>query len=202
MSNTTNRILALIKENSLTKARLERECGFSNGTIGNWEKGRNKPSYGAIVKIANFFSVSEDYLLGKSESNAVRVPVLGTIPAGIPLEAIEDITDYEEVPQDWARGGKEFFALKIKGESMMPEYRDGDVIILRKQNSCDNNEDCAVMVNGSDATFKRVEWLKGGVLLKPLNPVFESKFYTNEEIENLPVKIIGVFWELRRSRRR
>lgn len=191
----------LCNENNVSPNAVAKAIGISSASVTYWKQG-STPRATAIKKIANYFSVSEDYLLGKSESNAVRVPVLGTIPAGIPLEAIEDITDYEEVPQDWARGGKEFFALKIKGESMMPEYRDGDVIILRKQSSCDNNEDCAVMVNGCDATFKRVEWLKNGVLLKPLNPVFDTKFYSGEEIENLPVKIIGVFWELRRSRKR
>lgn len=192
----------LRNQKKISQQQLANNIGVSRSTVAMWENGNSQPDNEMLLKLSAYFSVSVDYLLGNTANNALRIPVLGTITAGIPLEAIEDIADYEEIPQEWARGGNEFFALKIKGDSMLPEYRSGDVIIFKKQNSCDNNEDCAVMVNGYDATFKRIEWLENGVILKPLNPSFETKFYSNEEIENLPVKIIGVFWELRRSRNR
>lgn len=70
MSKSTEIILKLISEYGITKAQLERECGLANGTIRNWENGRNKPSYGAIVKISKHFNVSEEYILGTSEKTA------------------------------------------------------------------------------------------------------------------------------------
>jgi len=98
--------------------------------------------------------------------------------------------------------GKQFFGLKIKGDSMLPDYKDGDVVIFQKQPDCNNGDDCVVMVNGNDATFKRVFKNDNGILLQPLNPsVCEPTSYNNEEIETLPVKIIGVYEELRRKRK-
>ena len=115
------------------------------------------------------------------------------------MEAIEDIIDYEEVPADWGRGGQEYFALKIRGNSMKPVYLNGDVLIFRRQDTCDSGQDCAVMVNGDDATFKRVRRTSDGVTLQPLNPDFEPRHYTSKEIEELPVRVIGVVVEIRRK---
>ena len=134
-----------------------------------------------------------------SRSNVVRIPVLGNIPAGIPLSAIEDIEGWEELSPDMLRGGKEYFALAIKGDSMMPEYHDSDVLILRKQDSCETGDDCAVMVNGDDATFKCVRRSEKGITLQPLNPTYGPMFFSNEEIMSLPVRIIGVVVEIRRK---
>lgn len=170
-----------------------------------------------MIKIADALNVSvweiigSDYIYdGKDEGkylaeqladqlHPICVPVLGTIPAGVPLEAIEDVLDWEELPAAMARGGKEYFGLKVSGDSMLPDYRDGDVLILRKQDACENGQDCAVMVNSDDATFKRVRISEKGITLMPLNPVYEPLFYSNQEVSELPVRIIGVVVELRRK---
>ena len=189
-------------KHNMSQQKLAESIGVSRSTVAMWENMNSQPDNDMLIRLSNLFGITIDYLLGNETKSAIRVPVLGIIPAGIPIEAIEDILDYEEVPESWGRDGSEFFALKIKGDSMLPEYRDGDIIILKKQNTCDNNEDCAVMVNGDNATFKRVECMNEGVILKPLNPAYDSKFYSSEEIEQLPVRILGVFWELRRSKKR
>lgn len=200
------RIKELRKRYKMTQKQLAEKLFIDQTAVSYWESGKTKPDFEKQQMLADLFDVSVDYLLGRdtvqdNRKKAIRIPVLGVIPAGIPMEAIEEIIDYEEAPESWGKGGNEYFALKIKGESMMPEYRNGDVIIFKKQNTCDNNDDCAVMVNGNDATFKRIEKLSEGIILKPLNPNFESKFYSNNEIAEMPIRIIGVFWELRRSRR-
>lgn len=89
--------------------------------------------------------------------------------------------------------------LRIKGTSMMPEYLDGDTIILEKVDDCESGQDCVVMVNGQDGTFKRVFKNETGIILQPLNPTFSPMVYSNEEIEKLPIKIIGKVVELRRK---
>jgi SOS-response transcriptional repressors (RecA-mediated autopeptidases) len=132
-------------------------------------------------------------------TDVLRIPVYGTIPAGVPMEAIENILGMEEAPAKWSRGGKEYFALKIKGDSMSPMYLDGDVIIFQKTPTCDSGKDCCVVVNGDDSTFKRVFISERGITLQPLNPAHEPRFYTNEEVENLPVEILGTVKELRRT---
>lgn len=82
---------------------------------------------------------------------------------------------------------------------MLPEYRAGDVLILRKQEDCETGDDCAVMVNGSDATFKRIRRNEKGITLQPLNPAYDPTFYTNHEVIDLPVRIIGIVVEVRRK---
>lgn len=130
------------------------------------------------------------------------IPIYGTIPAGIPMEMIDNIIDYEELSPNMFTGDKEYFGLKIKGDSMSPDYLDGDIIILQKTNDCENGDDCVVSIDGTEATFKRVRKNKTGISLYPLNNKYSPRDYTNEEIEKLPVKILGVFEELRRKKKK
>ena len=130
----------------------------------------------------------------------ITVNVYGTIPAGIPLEMIEDVIGTEELPLEASKGNKQFFALKIKGSSMLPEYRNNDIVIFEKIDDCESGEDCVVMVNGNEGTFKKVIKEKNGIILKPLNSEFSPMKFSNEQIKNLPIKILGRFYELRRRR--
>ena len=125
--------------------------------------------------------------------------MLGTIPAGIPIEAIEDILDFEEITEEMASKG-DYFALKVKGNSMMPTILDGDVVIVKRQEDAESGKVCVVVVNGFDATLKEIKKDEQGIWVLPHNPTseFKAKFYTNEEIEKLPVKILGVAVEIRR----
>ena len=158
--------------------------------------------------LANYFDIKKSDLVESKSSeqgngtNSAIVFVYGTIPAGIPMECIEDILDTEEISADMLKGGKQYFGLKIKGDSMEPDYLDGDVIIFQKQDDCENGDDCVVMVNGNDGTFKRVFKNENGIILQPLNNKYQPMIYSNEQIETLPVKILGVFEELRRKKRR
>lgn len=130
------------------------------------------------------------------------VLVYGTIPAGIPVERIEDIIDTEEISESMLNGGKQYFGLKVKGNSMEPEYLDGDTLILEKVDDCENGDDAVIMVNGNEGTFKRVFKSENGVILQPLNPTYSPISYSNKQIEQLPVRIIGVVVEIRRKKRK
>ena len=198
------RIKMLREQRGITQNELAEICKVSDKAVSTWENGRNIPRMGAIQRMADYFGIPKSAIIENivPPVDAIRIPVLGNIPAGIPLSAVEDIEDWEELSPDMLRGGKEYFALAIKGDSMMPEYRDGDVLILRKQDSCETGDDCAVMVNGDDATFKRVRRSEKGIALQPLNPAYDPMFFSNEEIMSLPVRIIGVVVEIRRKIKR
>lgn len=199
-------------ERCISQKKLSEQLFVSQQTVAKWETDKATPNPETITKIAKILNTSLDFLLGLEPSNAepfsyntsrvLKIPIYGYIPAGVPMEAIEDILDYEEAPEEWAVGGREFFGLKIKGDSMEPEYRNGDVIIFLRQSDCENNEDCAIAINGEDWTFKRVEKMSNGILIKPLNPSYESRFFTSQECIELPVEVKGVFWELRRNKRK
>ena len=140
-------------------------------------------------------------LMQKSKSpepTSVRIPVLGSVPAGIPLEAIEDVVDWEDIPIEWTQGGKEFFSLRVKGDSMYPKFIEGDTIILRKEDDCENGDICAVYVNGYDATLKKVLKKRDCIILQPLNNAYEPKVFDyNDELN--PIRIAGVVVEIRRK---
>ena len=112
------------------------------------------------------------------------------------MGAIEDIIDYEEIPHSMAKSG-DYFALQIKGDSMEPRIKEGDVVIVRKQPDVESGEVAIVLVNGDEATIKKVQKFNGGINLVPSNPAYEVKTYSNDDIESLPVSIIGKVVELR-----
>lgn len=181
--------------------------GIPQSTVGGWEAGKREPKIATVQRLADFFGVSVDYLLGRDSSSECYppspsvsggkwIPVLGTVQAGIPVEAIKDIIDYEEITPSTASQG-EHFALRIKGKSMEPKMSEGDVVIVRKQSDCDSGDTAVVLVNGNEATIKRIQKTTEGVMLIPNNPVFETMFFSNEKIENLPVIVIGKVVELR-----
>lgn len=129
-----------------------------------------------------------------------KIPILGHIPAGIPIEMIEDVIGYEEISENMLKGDKKYFALKVEGNSMYPIYLNGDILIILKQPDCESGDDAIIAVNGNDATFKRVYKSEKGITLQPLNiNEFSPVFYSNKEIEEKPVKILGIVVEFRRK---
>ena len=192
------------------KSRVDvcRDLDIPYSTFTDWCNGNIYPRIDKIEMLANYFDIKKSDLVEnksseqENSSNSAIVFVYGTIPAGIPMECIEDILDTEEISANMLKGGKQYFGLKIKGDSMEPDYLDGDVIIFQKQDDCENGDDCVVMVNGDDGTFKRVFKNENGIILQPLNNKYQPMIYSNEQIETLPVKILGVFEELRRKKRK
>ena len=112
------------------------------------------------------------------------------------LQAVEDILDYEEISLEMASQG-EHFALSIKGDSMEPRIAEGDVVIVRKQNIVENGELAVVLVNGNDATVKKFYMNDNGVTLISTNPTYDPFYYSKEDVEKLPVQVIGKVVELR-----
>lgn len=202
MSDFANTIKKIRLSRGMSLEEFAKLLGSSKQNISRYENGQVSPKVSTAQKIADKLGISLTELNGGDPADVTgvqKIPVLGTIPAGIPLEAIEDIIDWEEIPADWTRCGKEYFALQVHGRSMYPRYEEGDILILRKQETCESGQDCAVMVNGNDATFKRVKRTEEGVLLQALNPECESYFYSNQQVIDLPVRILGVVVELRRK---
>lgn len=180
-----------------------KESGAGKELVTNMKRKGTMPSVEKIRLLANYLGVTTSELLGEAtggSSSGVRIPVLGTIPAGIPLDAIEDILDWEEIPAAWGSGDRQYFGLRVKGDSMYPRYLEGDTVILQKEKTCESGDDCAVLVNGEEATLKQVMIRGDGSLeLRPANPAYAPRIYSRAEIESLPVQIIGVVVELRRK---
>jgi len=202
-----DQIKRLRQERGLTQRELAQQLYVSYQAIGKWERGEATPNPETILKLAKIFDVSADELLDDvprpSSSDSTMIPVLGSVPAGIPLEAIEDVIDWEEIPKSLTAGGKDYFALQVKGDSMYPDYLPGDIVIVRKTQQCECCDDCVVYVNGFDATLKQVKLGEHGeITLVPRNPQYPPRTFSPEEVAELPVAICGVVVELRRKIKR
>lgn len=200
-----NRLRVLREEMGLLQSEIASKMGVTTATYSNYETEKRDMSTDMVLKLSQFFGVSADYLLGKTSIRkeniqATKILVYGSIPAGIPLEMIEDILDVEEISADMAKSGKQFFGLKIKGNSMEDKYKDGDIVIFEKSDTFENGQDCVVMVNGYEGTFKRVYKSDNGLILQPLNKeLYAPMVFSKEQVESLPIKIIGVAREIRRK---
>lgn len=128
----------------------------------------------------------------------VTINVLGRVAAGIPIEAIEDIIDTEEISEALASTG-EFFGLLIDGDSMEPDIHKGDIVIVRQQNDAESGEIVIAMVNGGDATCKRLIKYAEGISLVSLNNNYAPMFFSNKDVAEKPVRIIGKVVESRRK---
>ena len=182
---------------NLTQEQLAKKLQIAKSTISMYENGNRIPDLETLEIIADFFNVSLDSLTSDRHlGKGIKIPVLGYIRAGVPFEAVEDIIDYEEISPALAGTG-EFFCLQIKGQSMEPKISEGDVIVVRKQDTVDNGDVAVVLVNGSDATVKKFYKTDKGVKLVANNPAFEPLFYTCDEVSSLPVTVIGKAIELR-----
>ncbi len=193
-----DKIYALCEQNGLKPAKLAQNLGFSKNFFTEMKSGRTKsPSAMRLRAIADYFGISVDELLDE-KSVGVRVPVYGTVPAGIPVDAIEEIIGYEEITPTLAASGK-YIALKIKGDSMTPQICDGDTVIVRLQADADTGDTVIILIADGEATCKKLKKDKTGVWLMPNNPAYEPMYYTNDEIESVPVNVIGKVIELRRE---
>lgn len=192
-----------MKLNGKSQVDIINDLGINKSAISTWCNGTRLPRMDKVDMLATYFNIKRSDLTEEHDDNYSanhpnRIPVLGSIPAGVPIEAIEDIVDWEDIPMDWLSGGKEYFGLKVKGDSMYPKYLEGDSIIVRKQGDCESGQDCVVYVNGYDATLKKVVKKQDCIILQPLNPVYDPKIYDYNDGEN-PIKIAGVVVEIRRK---
>ncbi len=205
MKTTADRIKEGMELRQLKQSDLVEKTGISKGALSSYISGRYVPKQNNIFLIAKALNVSESWLMGNDvplerrkidRKKGVTINVLGRVAAGIPIEAIEEIIDTEEITEELARTGN-FFGLQIHGNSMEPRIYEGDVVIVRQQDDADSGDVVIAMINGDDATCKRLRKYRDGIELIPNNPSYEPMFFSNEEIMTKPVKIIGKVVELR-----
>lgn len=223
----SDRLKKAMSDKQMKQVDLCNKTGIDKALISNYLSGKYKAKQDKLHKLAIALDVSEGWLMGydvdmdrewfeekepseisidnaryiETTTKTIKIPILGKVPAGVPIEAIQDILGYEEIPASMLKSGNNYFALKIDGDSMYPDYKTDDIIIIRQQNTCNSGDDCVVMVNGDDATFKRVIKQEKSIILKPLNNNYEPYYFDEYEILTKPVKIIGIAIEVRRKLR-
>lgn len=192
-----------------TPQTVERDLGLPRGRLAMLRDGSALPLEGEWNRIQQYFGVIPHE--APERSNIVpfirppftrRIPVLGHVPAGVPVEAITDIVDEIELDARMAGDGYDYFALLVTGDSMLPEYRDGDVVVVRMQSTAETGDDVVAYIDGAAATLKRLTLTTAGLQLRPLNTSYPVHSFTHAQVAAGKVTIAGVVVEQRRIRHR
>lgn len=209
MANTDERALFPIRlrqvmdEADLKQADLARLTNLQTSVLSQYVNGIKYPKIDRIEMMAAKLGVSADWLRGMDvpmrqakavPEDAPRIPILGTVAAGQPIFAEQNRIGevYAGNPAD-----DDMFALVIRGDSMSPRIQDGDIAIVRKQDTAETGDVVIALVNGDEATCKRLQKYKGGIALVPNNPNYHPMYFSEEQIDSLPVRIIGKVVEVR-----
>ena len=199
-------LLKYLQLNNKTQKEVADAINVSPQTFNTWCQGIALPRMGKVQALADYFRINKSDLIEDKEdkeyetkkSKGVTINVLGRVAAGVPIEAVENIIDTEEISEELAKTG-EFFGLLINGDSMTPNICNGDVVIVRQQEDAESNEVVIATINGTDAVCKRLRKYKDGIELVSNNPSYEPLYFSKEDIEDKPVRIIGKVIELRRK---
>lgn len=198
-------LIFYLEKHQKTQREVAESIGVSPQTFNTWCQGIALPRMGKLQRLADYFRVEKSALIDEHSPDSpsgvplgIRIPVLGRVAAGIPIEAIEEVLDWEEIPNTMARRG-EFFGLRIKGDSMSPHIMNGDTVIVRQQSDAETDDIVIAIVNGNDGVCKKLKKTSSGVMLISLNPAYEPIVFTDGEVDEIPVRIIGKVVELRRK---
>lgn len=134
-----------------------------------------------------------------SNTDLVKIPLLGTVKAGYDYMAQENWTGYVDVEKDIVKDGQEYFALKVHGDSMSPTLIEDDIVIIKKQNDFDNGDIVVAIINGDEATIKKGKKSETSVTLQPLNTAYDPLVFTYDEMKTIPVTIVGIVKQLKRK---
>lgn len=197
------KIRQLCEAKGITVKQFERETDLSNGYLRKLSIQGSTPSADRLQRIADYFGITTDFLMGKNTDglkggSGVKIPLLGRVAAGIPIEAAENIIGNEEIPTKLATTG-EFFALLIVGDSMSPYIMGGDKVVVRKQDDADTGDIVIALIDGKDGVCKELKKTPDGIVLISRNPAYSPMVFTRTEIDTEPVRILGKVVEIRRE---
>lgn len=208
------------ESNHITLEEAGNRVGVHKSTVLRWENGETeKIKLPIIESLATFYNVNPVWLMGydvpmKSDKYVTseqwqdidelgnpiaHIPLVGAVKAGYNYLAQENWIGTVDVEKSLVGDGKDYFALKIKGDSMAPAFVEDDIVIIKKQNDCENNEFAVVIINGDEGTLKKIKKTDNGIILQPLNPAYGPVMYTKEEMETIPIIIVGVVKQLKRE---
>lgn len=181
-----NRLNKAILLRNIKPIELSEKTGIDKSKISSYMSGRYKAKQDGVYLLARALNVNEAWLMGldvpmdreiKTDilgNPVVPIPLVGTVKAGYNYLAQENWIGTVDVETSLVGDGKDYFALKVKGDSMAPVFIEDDIVIIKKQNDCENNEFAVVIINGDEGTLKKIKKTDSGIILQPLNPAYRS----------------------------
>lgn len=192
--------------NHITLEEAGKKVDVHKSTVLRWENGETEKIKLPVIQIlAKYYNVNPVWLMGYDvpmkentiESNVFpisdtpkKIPIVGKISAGLPILATENIEGYEFAPSSQIKEGFTYFYLRVQGDSMNLKFNEGDIVLVQKQDTLENDEIGVILVNGFDATVKKYKSENGLVILEPMstNPENTVQIYNPKDIQ---IKIIG-----------
>lgn len=206
-----NRLEKALKIKNIKPVELHEKTGISESLLSKYLSGNAVARQRKLTLLSDALNINEVWLMGydvsmeknfetdKLGNPVVSIPILGEVKAGFNHLAQENWIGTIDLDEKIAETG-DFFALEVKGDSMIPIFFEGDTVIIRKQNDCENNQVAVVIVNGNEGALKKVKKTDEGIILQSFNPAYTPVMYTNKEIKETPIIIAGIFQELRRTK--
>ena len=206
----SNRLKKALKYSNMRQVDLVEKTNLDKTLINKYLAGLMKAKQDKLTILADALNVNEIWLMGYDvpmernlnslnniKNNIIKVPILGTVKAGYDYLAEENIVGY--ITDYSASDSENYYAVYVHGDSMEPIMRDGDIVIVHKQEDFESGNTCIVLINGEEATVKKVVVVDDGIDLIAANPYFPNRHFSKDEMKTLPVKIIG---RVRESRKR
>ncbi len=183
-----------MKLNNKDRNDVSRDLGIPYSTLTDWYNGNIYPRIDKIQLLANYFEIKKSDLVESNPNTDKNIPILGTVKAGYDWLAEENITGYitdSDIVKNYEKNISEYFALKVTGDSMLPLLSEGDLVIVHKQSDVESGQTAIILINGDEATVKKVIKTNDGIELHSMNPYYPKKKFSFDDIKNLPVEIIG-----------
>ncbi len=199
-----NRLKELRHNRGVSQQVIADLLNVTKATYSRYESGQFEPTQASLIRLADYFHVTIDYLLHRQLEKALpgsstRIPIFHILTSYVPLQAKTDIDGYEEISTD-TTAGENYFALRVTGKSMEPDIRDQDIVIVQQQETI-NSGDTAVVLDGrGEAVIRNIEKVDNGMMLIAYNlSVCRPRFYTEKDLQEIPIKILGRVVEVRRK---
>lgn len=203
----TKNLSMYIEKSGKNKKVISEEMGIPYTTLVEWANGKKFPRADGIERLANYFNILKSELLEddhdplkpfapRTTEDYTTFPVIGDVAAGYDRYAVEDWNgDTVDIPNSYLKGHdrSEFFVLKVVGDSMFPEYHDGDKVLIKRQPSMDHSGQVGVVLyNGDESTLKQVIYAQGEdwMTLAPINTTYPPKKITGADLESC--RVLGV----------
>ncbi|HOV69028.1 MAG TPA: XRE family transcriptional regulator [Clostridia bacterium] len=199
------RLRELRKNMGISMKKLGEIIGVAESTISLYETGKREPDNETLIRLANYFDVTVDYLLGRTipkdaipvdESDFVQVPILGSVRAGADGIVQQEIIGYESTMRSSVRSGESYFWLEVKGDSMYPVFQAGDFVLVKRQTSVDSGTYAVVIVNGEEGLVKKVVYGPDWIELHSVNPFYPVRRFEGPDV--LQVYVCGKVIEMKR----
>lgn len=208
--NFSYRLKKAMQIRNMKATELSEKAHIPKSAISQYLSGLYEAKQKSIFKLANVLNISEAWLMGldvpmeetiteESENPIVSIPILKTIKAGYDYMAQENWEGTIDVDKELIQDTSEYFALKVKGDSMFPVLIENDIVIIKKQDDFENGDLVVAIINGDEATIKKGKKSNNNILLQPLNTNYEPLIFTYDQIKTIPITILGIVKQLKRE---